>query len=210
MIAIVDYGMGNAASVLNMCTRLGIDAIITRDAADIAGATHLVLPGVGHFSRCVESIDQLGLRDMLEQAVIGHRKPILGICMGMQVMTHGSEEGPGRGLGWLPAQTRKITVSSDNHDRPIKIPHMGWSYVDALRSHPVLAALPPDPRFYFVHSYIVECADEHVLLRTSYGGRPFTAAFAASNIIGVQFHLEKSHIFGMRMLESFASWQCGA
>jgi glutamine amidotransferase len=208
VIAILDYGMGNAASVLNMCARLGIDAVISREPRVVAGASRLILPGVGHFSRCIESIDALGLRPLLERAVLEERKPILGVCMGMQVMTGGSDEGPGRGLGWLAARTRRLALPPSADGRQPKIPHMGWGYVDAAKSHPVLTGLPVDPRFYFVHSYVVECdADDDVLLRTSYAGRRFTSAFAKDNIVGVQFHLEKSHVFGMRMLEGFAKWE---
>jgi glutamine amidotransferase len=207
VIAILDYGMGNAASVLNMCTRLGIDAVITRDPSVVARASRIILPGVGHFSRCVESIDALGLRPLLDRAVLEERKPILGVCMGMQVMTDGSEEGPGRGLGWIRAHTRKLSIATGSDGRQPKLPHMGWSYVEPVKAHPILAALPVDPRFYFVHSYATECANnDDVLMRTWYAGQQFVSAFARDNIVGVQFHLEKSHVFGMRMLESFAAW----
>jgi glutamine amidotransferase len=206
VIAIIDYGMGNAISVRNMCARLGLDAVISREPNVVTAAAQLILPGVGHFSRCIESIDALGLRALLEHCVMVERKPILGICMGMQVMTEGSEEGPGRGLGWIPARTRRLAVSTGPDGSQARIPHMGWSYVDPVKDHPVLTGLPADPRFYFVHSYAVDCAEEDVLLRTSYAGHRFISAMAKNNIVGVQFHLEKSHLFGMRMLESFAAW----
>jgi imidazole glycerol-phosphate synthase subunit HisH len=206
MIAIIDYGMGNAVSVRNMCVRLGLDAVITREPTVIAAAAQLILPGVGHFSRCIESIDALGLRPLLDQCVMLERKPILGVCMGMQVMTGGSEEGPGHGLGWISAGTRRLAVSSDPSGCQAKIPHMGWNYVEPVKAHPVLKGLPADPRFYFVHSYAVDAADEDVLMRTSYACHLFISAIAKNNIVGVQFHLEKSHVFGMRLLESFAAW----
>jgi glutamine amidotransferase len=210
VIAILDYGMGNAASVRNMCARLGLDAVITRDPGLVADAARLILPGVGHFSRCVESIDVLGLRPLLERVVMEDRKPILGVCMGMQVMTEGSDEGPGRGLGWIPARTRRLGISIGADGRQPKIPHVGWSYVEPVKAHPVVSGLPPDPRFYFVHSYAVDCVDDDdVLLRTWYAGHRFVSAFARDNIVGVQFHLEKSHLFGMRMLERFAAWDGG-
>jgi imidazole glycerol-phosphate synthase subunit HisH len=206
MIAILDYGMGNAVSVRNMCARLGLDAVISREPGVVAAATKVILPGVGHFSRCIENIDALGLRPLLDQCAMVERKPILGICMGMQVMKEGSEEGPGRGLGWISARTRRLAVPTGPNGSQAKIPHMGWSYVDRARAHPILKELPADARFYFVHSYAVDCSDEDVLLRTSYAGQPFISAIAKNNIVGVQFHLEKSHVFGMRMLESFAAW----
>ena len=207
MIVILDYRMGNAGSVRNMCNRLGIAATVSRDPDVIASADKLILPGVGHFSRCIEGIDALGLRALLTRHVIDEGKPILGVCMGMQVMMQGSEEGPGEGLGWIQGWTRKIQVDADARGRMPKVPHMGWGYVQPAKPHPLTANLPADPRFYFVHSYAVDCTDDQdVLLRSHYAGHAFVSAFARGNIAGVQFHVEKSHIFGMRMLASFAAW----
>lgn len=201
-IVIVDYRMGNAGSVRNMCTRLGIDALVSGEPATIAAADKLILPGVGHYSRCIEGLDALGLRGLLTRAVLEARTPILGVCMGMQVMTEGSEEGPGEGLGWIAGRTRRIDVDADG-----KVPHIGWAYVNAAKPHPLIANLPPDPRFYFVHSFAVDCADAgDVLLRSHYAGHGFVSAFVRDNIAGVQFHVEKSHVFGMRMLANFAAW----
>jgi imidazole glycerol-phosphate synthase subunit HisH len=207
MIVILDYRMGNSASVRNMCARLGIDATISRDPDEVANASHLILPGVGHFSRCIEAINALNLRPLLDHAVLNLAKPILGVCMGMQVMTLGSEEGAGEGLGWIQAQTRRLNVTPTPGSRPAKVPHMGWGYVEPMKPHPVLGELPSDSRFYFVHSYAVECANAgDVLLRSHFAGNDFTSGFAIRNIVGVQFHVEKSHLFGMRLLERFAAW----
>ena len=207
MIVILDYRMGNAGSVRNMCVRLGIPAIVSGDLDVIAAAGKLILPGVGHFSRCIEQLDALGLRALLTRVVMEQRTPILGVCMGMQVMMQGSEEGPGDGLGWIQGWTRRLRVDADERGRQPKVPHIGWGYVQPSKPHPLIADLPADPRFYFVHSYAVECADEHdVLLRSHYAGHGFVSAFARENIVGVQFHLEKSHLFGMRMLANFAAW----
>src|SRR4030095_4389090 len=148
--------MGNAISCRTMCARLGLEAVISREPDVVTAAAQLILPGVGHFSRCIESIDALGLRALLEHCVMVEHKPILGICRGMQVMTEGSEEGPGRGLGWIPARTRRLAVSTGPDGSRERIPHMGWSYAAPVKDHPVLAGLPADPRFYFVHSYAVD------------------------------------------------------
>jgi imidazole glycerol-phosphate synthase subunit HisH len=207
MIVILDYRMGNAVSVRNMCSRLGIPAVISRDPDVVTSASHLILPGVGHFSRCIEAIDALNLRALLDHAVLTLGKPILGVCMGMQVMTLGSEEGTGAGLGWLEAHTKRLNVRPAPGGRQAKVPHMGWGYVEPMKPHPVLGDLPADSRFYFVHSYAVECARAgDVLLRSHFAGHDFTSAFASRNIVGVQFHVEKSHLFGMRLLERFAAW----
>lgn len=211
MIVILDCRMGNPGSVRSMCNRLGIPSMLSRDPAVIADARKLILPGVGHFSRCVEQIDALGLRGLLARKVIEERTPILGICMGMQVMTQGSEEGPGEGLGWIPGFTRRIRVDAEPSGRTPKVPHIGWAYVDRAKAHPLVEGLPEDPRYYFVHTYAVECADAaDVLLRSHYGGHAFVSAFARGNVAGVQFHVEKSHLYGMRMLSSFAAWEGGA
>ena len=207
MILILDYGMGNPGSVKNMCARLGIAASIGRAPDEIMRAEKMILPGVGHYSKCVRNIDAMGLRPLLAEKVLKQRSPILGICMGMQVMTEGSEEGEGIGLGWIKGRTRRFRFAADTPDRTPKIPNMGWSYVTPEKAHPLLADLPPEPRFYFIHSYWVECAEPaDALLRGRYGGQTFAAAFAKQNIAGVQFHIEKSHVFGMRMLANFANW----
>jgi len=203
--------MGNPGSVRSMCNRLGIPSMLSRDPALIADARKLILPGVGHFSRCIEQVDALGLRALLARKVLEERTPILGICMGMQVMTQGSDEGPGEGLGWIPGFTRRISVDAGPSGRMPKVPHIGWAYVEPARRHPLVEDLPDDPRYYFVHSYAVECADPaDVLLRSHYGGHAFVSAFARGNIAGVQFHVEKSHVFGMRMLANFAAWDGSA
>jgi glutamine amidotransferase len=155
----------------------------------------------------VQNLDALGLRAVLDEKVMGCGAPILGICMGMQVMTERSEEGEGAGLGWIRGATRRFRFAANGNERAPKIPNMGWHYVAPAREHPLLEALPADPRFYFVHSYWVECADPgDVLLRSRHGGQVFAAALARGNVAGVQFHVEKSHLFGMKMLASFARW----
>jgi glutamine amidotransferase len=202
VIVIVDYQMGNPGSVRNLCDRIGVPAIVSGDPHAIANADRLILPGVGHYSRCIDKLDSLELRSVLAGAAERDRKPILGVCMGMQVMAEGSDEGPGEGLRWIRGRTRQLRV------RPgAKVPHIGWAYVEAVRPHPLVADLPPDPRFYFVHSFVVDCADTgDILLKSHYAGDTFVSAFVRDNIAGVQFHVEKSHVFGMRMIANFAAW----
>ena len=208
VIVILDCGMGNPGSVHSMCARLGIDAVVSSEREELMRATKIILPGVGHFSRFVENLDASGLRVPLTEKVRNQRTPILGICMGMQVMTERSEEGAGGGLGWVRATTRRFSVVPDERGRMPKVPNMGWSYVTIERPHPLLENLPAEPRFYFVHSYWVDYDDAGaVLMRSRYGGQTFCAAFALDNIVGVQFHVEKSHVFGMRMLRNFADWR---
>lgn len=200
MITIVDYGMGNLGSILNMFKRIGVPAEIAADAATIAKAGKLLLPGVGAFDSAMSRIAERGLREVLDAKALQERVPVLGICLGMQLLTRGSEEGVQPGLGWLAATTRRFPANS-----PLKVPHMGWNLARPQRPHALIEGLGDDTRFYFVHSYHVQADDPtDVLLRTEYG-LPFDAAVARGNIHGAQFHPEKSHKFGMRLLANFAS-----
>ena len=210
MIMIVDYGMGNIGSIANMYKRLGINATITRDPELIEHADRLILPGVGAFDQGMENLDNLGLRTLLERKVIDERVPVLGICLGMQLMTRSSEEGVRKGLGWIAADTVHFRKGHEQAAATLKFPHIGWQFVDQTKSHPVIEKLSDDPRFYFVHTYRVCCENpEDILLTSAYGDVTFTAAFAFENVVGVQFHPEKSHKFGMRILDSFAGWKGG-
>lgn len=207
MIVIVDYQMGNLGSIRNMFKRLGIPAIVSSDPGDIDAAQRLILPGVGAFGRGMENLRSSGLADHLKQRVLDDRVPILGICLGMQLMCEASEEGRDAGLGWVPGQAIHLRRDAEEAAAELRFPHIGWNFIDAAKEHPVLADLPEDPRFYFVHSYKVVCAaQEDVLARTAYEDIVFTSAFARANIVGVQFHPEKSHRFGMTLLCNFASW----
>lgn len=203
MIVIADYGMGNLGSIANMLKRLGAPNMITSDLAEIASATKLILPGVGAFDAAVERIDAAGLRSVLTERACEAQVPVLGICLGMQLLTESSEEGILPGLGWIPART----LAFANRVEPgMRIPHMGWNTIEVPRPSPLSAAFgeAKETRFYFVHSYFVECAhEEDVALTTEYG-RTFHSAIQRENIYGVQFHPEKSHKFGMRLLGAFA------
>ena len=204
MITIVDYGMGNLASIRNMLARIGQPAQTTDDVALIAEATKLILPGVGSFDAAVANIEGRGLRPVLDKKVLVERVPILGICLGMQLMTRSSEEGTASGLGWLPADTIRFDLTA--HEKPHPIPHMGWNTVRPIRPHPLFTPSDTEHRFYFVHSYHVRCDREEDVLATTKYGDYFTSAFSHSNIIGVQFHPEKSHRYGMELLRNFSEW----
>lgn len=207
MIVIADYGLGNIASVRNMLTKVGCNEVeVSADADKIAGARKLVLPGVGAFDHGVRCLRSSGSIDALNHAAVHRGVPTLGICLGMQLMGRGSEEGTAPGLGWMDAQSVRFAppVSSS-----IKVPHMGWN---AIRLRKPSALFDPgengERRFYFVHSYHVRCNDEADVLATAYHGEDFSAAFSRDNLYGVQFHPEKSHRFGMEMMSRFVALPC--
>ncbi|MBL8344042.1 MAG: imidazole glycerol phosphate synthase subunit HisH [Rubrivivax sp.] len=199
MITIVDYGMGNLGSVLNMLKRVGAAAEVTGDPASIARARKILLPGVGAFDSAMRRINESGLREVLDAKVLEERVPTLGICLGMQLLTRGSDEGQLPGLAWIDASTRRFPDIAG-----LKVPHMGWNLAAPVAASPLTAGLPAESRFYFVHSYHVQVDDARdSVLRTHYGVT-FDAAIAHENIYGAQFHPEKSHKFGMRLLANFA------
>ena len=203
MITIIDYGLGNLTSILNMHKRLGIVAQITKELKVIEKATKFILPGVGHFDHGMEQLNNSGISSLLNKKVITEKKPILGICLGAQLMTKRSEEGTIDGLGWINAETIRFNFQNGlNH---LKIPHMGWSDIQIAKKSPLLNDLPEKPRFYFVHAYHFALNKEEVALTKSEYGYEFTSGFQKENIYGVQFHPEKSHKFGMKVLQNFAS-----
>jgi glutamine amidotransferase len=200
MIAIIDYNLGNTGSIVNMLKRIGYKAIVTADPEVIRNAEKLILPGVGHFGEAMENLHNSGLLPVLEEKVIQQDTPILGICLGMQLMGTFSEEGDCKGLGWIDAEIRRF---DNTIDPTIKIPHMGWNEVHSSNNHPLMNGLKSNARFYFVHSYHAVCSKSENVLFESVHGYRFTAAFMKNNIYGVQFHPEKSHRFGMTLLTNF-------
>ncbi len=200
MITIVDYGLGNLGSIKNMLKKIGFDSLITSDLKKIEKANKLILPGVGAFDNGMENLKKFKLIPVLNKAVLENKIPILGICLGMQLMTGQSEEGKLAGLGWIEGETTKFNFPNGN----LKVPHMGWNKVKMAKKSPLTDSLKGENRFYFVHSYYVTCKNSSdVLMQTNYGF-PFCSAFSSKNIYGVQFHPEKSHQYGMRLLENFA------
>lgn len=200
MIAIIDFGLGNLGAVRNMLRAVGAEASVTGDPAELAKATKIILPGVGAFDAGMRNLRDRGFVEPLEQAVRGRGVPVLGICLGMQLMALRSDEGSSAGLGWVDASVIKFDASTMHG---LKVPHMGWNNVRQVKTSSLLNAASKDQRFYFVHSYFVRCNEPgDVLLEAEYG-QSFHAAFERDNILGVQFHPEKSHSFGMRLLKNF-------
>jgi glutamine amidotransferase len=198
MINIIDYGMGNLGSVRNMLARVGAESTITSDPDDVAVATKLILPGVGSFDHAMQRLKLLDLLPVLREKVLSEGIPILGLCLGMQLLTNRSEEGELPGLGWIDAQTRRFDVSDG-----LPVPHMGWNTVEASAQAGILTDLPEQSRFYFVHSYYVECESEYTVLGTTEYGTRFHSAIGRDNILGLQFHPEKSHRYGQLLLRRF-------
>lgn len=205
MVVIVDYEVGNPGSIRNMLKKVGLVAEISRDSAVISEASHLILPGVGAFNRGMRALRGSGLVPLLEERVLGAKVPVLGICLGMQMLGETSEEGNEPGLGWIKAQTRKFQFD-EIVDQP-RIPHMGWNWVQPSQGAGLFAGYKTVPRFYFVHSLHVDCEDPRDVLAIANYGFPFVCAVNRDNIFGTQFHPEKSHRFGMQLLRNFAGYQ---
>lgn len=201
MLVIVDYGIGNLASVHNMFKKIGVkEVVVSNDENIIAKATRILLPGVGAFDAGMSNLENSGLIQTLNQKALIEKVPVLGICLGMQLLTKCSEEGVKKGLGWIEAETLKFNL---NPELKLKVPHMGWNYIKVQKQNPLIA-LESKHRFYFVHSYYVKCIDESQSLATSNFGFDFTCMVNKENIFGAQFHPEKSLKFGMKLLENFS------
>lgn len=201
MITIVNYGMGNLGSMLNMFKRIGVQARVEADPEVIRGADKLLLPGVGAFDAAMQRInDSPGMRDVLEHKAMVEKVPILGVCLGMQLLTQSSEEGKLAGLGWIEGKAKRFPRQDG-----LKVPHMGWNIARVTSPSLLTVDMRREPRFYFVHSFYVHVdAPEHSLMHAQYG-LDFDAAIGKDNVYGVQFHPEKSHRFGMQILMNFAS-----
>jgi glutamine amidotransferase len=205
VIVIIDYGVGNLGSVENMLKKIGVGAKVTSEAAEIENAEKLILPGVGAFDHGMKSLNERGLPEVLNRKVIDEKTPILGLCLGMQLFAKTSEEGKLPGLGWLNA--RIVRFDFKGADLRLKVPHMGWNTIRISKPHPVLEGFDEESRFYFVHSYHMMCGDAaDVLAFTDYHAS-FPSVVGRDNIVGVQFHPEKSHKFGMKLLRNFAEWR---
>jgi imidazole glycerol-phosphate synthase subunit HisH len=202
MIAIVDYGLGNIRAFANIFKNLDVPARIARVPADLEDIDKIVLPGVGAFDHAMERLDASGMHEPLTELVRNKKRPVLGICVGMQILADSSEEGRRSGLGWIPGVVRKIHFITG--EKRAILPHMGWNTVRATAESPILASLGIDPVFYFLHSYYFECVDpQHSIAQADYGDH-FTCAVQAGNVFGVQFHPEKSHGSGIQVLANFA------
>ena len=199
-VVIIDYGMGNIGSIDNMLKFLGVKAVISSDINTISSADKIILPGVGHFDRAMTNIKSLGLMDVIKEMALVKKKPFLGICLGMQIMCESSDEGVLPGLSLVQAGVKKFDFGLDSK---LKVPHMGWNTIRINKSSTILDGLDDNSRFYFVHSYFVKCQNEmDVLTKTTYGF-DFVSSFEVNNLIGAQFHPEKSHRFGVNLFKNF-------
>ena len=202
MITIVDYGVGNVQALANTYKRLEIPCLLAKNAADLAGASHVILPGVGAFDWAMARLQASGMREMLDDLVQVQGKPVLGICVGMQMMARGSDEGQLPGLGWFDARVRRFDeaiFTSRTH-----LPHMGWNDVEPVRTDGLLRGLGSDARFYFLHSYYFAPNDSADVLATTVYGERFACAVQRGYVFGAQFHPEKSHGWGIQLLKNFA------
>lgn len=199
MLVIIDYGMGNLGSIKNIIKKIGSDATISNDKQTILNATKLILPGVGNFKEAMINLQKLELISILNQKVLVDKTPILGICLGMQLMTSFSEEGQSNGLNWISAKTTKFNFESDK----IKVPHMGWNEISIEKESPFNQNFEKNARFYFVHSYFVTCDNNSDILHATNYFKKFTSAFNRGNIYGVQYHPEKSHSYGFQLIKNF-------
>jgi glutamine amidotransferase len=205
MITIIDYGMGNLGSIENMFRQLGAQVVISSEPEQVERADRLILAGVGAFDAGMQRLSASGLIPFIERKVFDQKTPFLGICLGMQLLTCCSEEGQLPGLGWFEAKTMKFNF--EGQVSRLRVPHMGWNEIQESAKHPLLSDLGEEPRFYFVHSYYVRCSRMDDVLATTEYGLPFHSIIGCENVFGTQFHPEKSHRYGKKILENFLHGQ---
>jgi imidazole glycerol-phosphate synthase subunit HisH len=201
MVTIIDYRAGNVRSIQNILKKIGYKSIISGKVDDIEHADKLILPGVGFFDYGMEQLEHAGLVPILEKKVVHEKTPILGICLGAQLFTKKSEEGIKEGLGWFDAET--VYFNKTNLPSNLKIPHMGWSEIECVNNSRLFSNMPDDSRFYFVHSYHLHNIAPEEVLAYCHHGYTFVAGIERENIVGIQFHPEKSHKYGMQILKNF-------
>ena len=202
MIRIVDYGVGNIQAFVTMFKRLGLSAERAHTPADLADATRLILPGVGAFDHAMQLLNQSGMREPLESMVLGQQVPVLGVCVGMQMLASGSDEGVLPGLNWVPGRVRAFASAPEAAQLPM--PHMGWNDLQVKPGAKLFSGFEPQPHFYFLHSYYFACDDKAHLVATATYGQKFDCVVSKGHIHGVQCHPEKSHHFGAQLLKNFA------
>lgn len=202
MIGIINYGLGNIKAFENIYKRLHIPVKILHQSEDFSDVTRLILPGVGAFDHAIQVFNQSGMREITEKMVLEGKIPVIGICVGMQMLAKSSDEGILPGLGWIDGVVKRFDetkISFDTH-----LPHMGWNDVTVNKNNRLFNSFPAEPKFYFLHSYYFECLHESDSIAESNYGITFTCAVNHENIFGVQFHPEKSHEYGIRLLENFS------
>jgi len=203
MITIIDYGVGNVFAFQNVFKRLSIPSKIAKCENDLMGSSKLILPGVGHFDYAMSQLNNSGMRDRLDELVLKEKIPVIGICVGMQMMAKKSDEGTLDGLRWIDAYVKKFDEATINHHT--KLPHMGWNDVKPNENHPLFKGLEQEAIFYFLHSFYFKCSnEENSISKTDYGIN-FSSSVQHDNIYGIQFHPEKSHSYGESLLKNFAN-----
>lgn len=202
MIAIIDYGLGNVRAFANVYKKLNIPAVIVKQAEALKNASKVILPGVGAFDHAMQRLEKSGMKQILEEIVLQHNVPVLGVCVGMQMLACSSEEGSLPGLRWIDGEVKRFKPSA--FKQSIRVPHMGWNNVKPVKINGLLQGLGLDARFYFLHSYYMHCKNsEDVIAVTEYGDA-FASAINHGNIYGVQYHPEKSHQWGIQLLKNYA------
>lgn len=202
MLTIVDYNAGNLRSVQRACDAVGVRSHFTQDADAVARADRIIFPGVGHAKTAMDTLQQFGLADAIRDA-FSRGVPVLGVCVGAQLMLEGSDEGDTPGIGLMPGRTRRFELS----DPDLKVPHMGWNTLSVTRPHPLLEGIEAHDAVYFVHSYYLDPADNaHRVADSDYGGN-FCCAMGRDNLFATQFHPEKSGRVGLELLRRFATWE---
>ncbi len=203
MIAVLDYGSGNVRAFLNAYERLKVPCMAARSADDVAKADRLILPGVGAFDTALRQFEDSGMRKPVEKRVLEERIPLLGVCVGMQMLANSSDEGIRSGLGWVPGVVRHLPAEASS--RKLHLPHMGWNQIEVFGSNGFLDNLPNGGRFYFLHSYFFDAFEDKAVIARCQYGEVFPCAVRRNNIYAVQFHPEKSHDDGMKLLENFSN-----
>jgi len=203
MITIIDYGVGNIYAFQNVYKRLNISTKIAKSISDLENVDKLILPGVGAFDYAMTQLNRSGMRERLDELVLVQKKEVIGICVGMQMMANGSDEGKLEGLRWIDANVKKFDEKTIQY--VTKLPHMGWNDVTPVPNHPLFKGLEKNALFYFLHSFYFQCNNEHDSIAKSDYGINFTSSVNNNNIYGIQFHPEKSHHFGETLLHNFAN-----
>lgn len=202
MITIIDYGSGNISAIANIYEKLNISYLIAKNPDDVIGAKKIFLPGVGAFDETISKLDEIGFRSVLDKEVLENKVPILGICVGMQILAETSEEGSLKGLGYIKGHVKKLDATK--LDEKPKLPHLGWNSIEIKRNSPLFNNIDPQKGFYFLHTYYFECSNNNDILSTTHYGNSFSSAINDNNIFGFQFHPEKSHSNGINLLHNFA------